>query len=260
MKKLLLATTAFVGLAATSAVAADMAVKAPRPAPCPCACDAAQFDGGYIGISGGGAKHIANRTDLDGFLDGTGGVTTVTDKWGGIVGLTLGYNWARCHTLWGFEIDGSWVGTNKTVTTDPNGGVGAQETLENRLNAFVTARIRSGMAWDNMLVYFTGGVAAARFKTTWEDLNGGATPFDTVEFSEWRWGWVAGFGTEWAWTPNLTFKSEVLYANFTDRDKSFVFPAFGPAAFTHSDSVWVARVGLNYRWGGYAAGPVAARY
>jgi outer membrane immunogenic protein len=126
------------------------------------------------------------------------------------------------------------------------------------MDSFFTARVRSGMAWDNMLFYFTGGFAAARFRTTYEDFNGGATPFDSVEFKEWRWGWVAGFGTEWAWTPNLTIKSEVLYANFADRERGFNFVAFGPAQFTHNDAVWVSRVGLNYRFGGY--GPVAAKY
>jgi outer membrane immunogenic protein len=258
MKKLLLATTAIFGLAGTYAGAADLAVKAPPP-PCNCACDAQQFAGWYIGISGGGVKHIANRTDLDGFLDGTGGVTTVTEKWGGIAGGTLGYNFARCHTLWGIEIDGSWASVSKTITTDPNSPPAAQETLENRLNTILTARVRSGIAFDNMLLYLTGGVAAARFRTTWTDFNGGATPFDSHEFSEWRWGWVAGFGTEWAFAPSWTFKSEVLYANFADRDQRFAFPGFGPASFVHSDAVWISRIGVNYRWGGYAPGP-AGRY
>jgi len=255
MKKLLLATTAISALAATSAVAADMAVKARPVAPCNCTCDAAQFDGFYIGISGGGVKHVANRTDQDEFL--VDASTYVTEKWGGIVGGTLGYNWARCHTLWGFEIDGSWAGVKQTLTLHPNSVF--NQSVESRMNSFFTARVRSGIAWDNMLVYLTGGLAGARFRTTWADFNNGLTPLDGVEFTETRWGWVAGFGTEWAWTPNLTFKSEVLYANFADRSASFNFPSFGPATFTHSDAVWVTRVGLNYRFGGY--GPaVAARY
>ena len=255
MKKLFLATTAIVGLAAAgSAVAADLPVKA-RPAPCNCACDAAQFDGWYIGISGGGAKHIANRTDLDGFLNTE--ATYVSEKWGGIVGGTLGYNWAKCRTVWGIEIDGSWVGVSRTTTFDPNGGPAASETLTNRLDAILTARLRTGVALDNMLLYVTGGFAAARFRTTWEDLNGGGTPFDTVEIKEWRWGWVAGFGTEWAWSPNLTIKSEVLYANFADRDHTVTFPGFGPASFTHSDAVWISRIGVNYK---FSYAPVRAAY
>jgi outer membrane immunogenic protein len=159
--------------------------------------------------------------------------------------------------MWGIEIDGSWVSANKFLLFDPSGAPAGQESLRNRMDAFLTARLRTGIALDNVLLYFTGGLAAARFRTTYEDVNGGATPLDIHTFSEWRLGWVAGFGTEWAWSNNLTFKSEVLYANFADRERSFNFPGFGPAVFTHSDAVWVTRVGVNYKFGG---APVAARY
>jgi outer membrane immunogenic protein len=244
MRKLLLATTTFVAMTAGSGSAADLPAKA-RPAPCQCTCDAAQWGGGYIGISGGGIKQIAHRQDLDGFMQEEAGYTT--DKWGGLVGLTLGYNFASCRTIWGFEIDGSWASVDKTLTIDANAGANNQETLENRMNGFFTARLRAGVALDNLFLYVTGGVAAARFRTVYTDFN---PPVQTVEFSELRWGWVTGIGTEWAWTPNLSIKSEFLYANFADRDHSFNFPNFGPALFNHSDEVWVTRIGLNYRWGG----------
>jgi outer membrane immunogenic protein len=255
MKKLLLVTTAMVGFGATYVSAADMPVKV-APAPCNCTCDAAQFGGWYVGISGGGAKHIANRTDQDAFLNTE--ATIVTEKWGGIIGLTAGYNFVKCHTMWGVEIDASWANADRTITLDPNGGVAASETLRNRFDAIATARLRAGMAMDNLLLYVTGGLAVARFQTTYTDFNGGATPLDTFTFNETRWGWVAGVGTEWAWSPNLTLKSEVLYANFTDREHTNIFPAFGPATFNHSDAVWITRIGLNYRFSAWA--PVAARY
>jgi outer membrane immunogenic protein len=254
MRKHLLATAIF-ALAGTYAGAADLPVKAAAPAPCNCTCDAAQFGGWYVGISGGAAKHIANRTDQDAFLNTEAGYTT--ERWGGMVGGTIGWNVARCRTMWGIEIDGSWVSANKSLLFDPSGAPAGQESLRNRMDAFLTARLRAGIALDNLLLYMTGGLAGARFRTTYEDVNGGATPLDIHTFSEWRLGWVAGFGTEWAWSNNLTFKSEVLYANFADRERSFNFPGFGPAVFTHSDAVWVTRVGLNYKFGG---APVAARY
>ncbi len=124
--------------------------------------------------------------------------------------------------MWGIEIDGSWVGVSRTTTFDPNGGPAASETLTNRLDAILTARLRTGVALDNMLLYVTGGVAAARFRTTWEDL-----------------------------------KSEVLYANFADRDHTVTFPGFGPASFTHSDAVWISRIGVNYK---FSYAPVRAAY
>ncbi len=116
--------------------------------------------------------------------------------------------------------------------------------IETRFSALVTGRLRTGVALDDMLFYVTGGVAAARLRTTWTD------PPESVTFNEWRYGWVAGVGTEWAITRNLSLKSEFLYAGFTDRDNAFNFPAAGPQSFRHSDSAMVSRIGLNYRWGG----------
>jgi outer membrane immunogenic protein len=248
MKKFLLAITAVVGVAtAGSATAADLPVKA-AAAPCNCTCDAAQFGGWYLGISGGAAKHIATRTDLDGALEDN--ASYVTEKWGGIVGGTAGYNWARCRTVWGVEIDGSWAGVKNTLPFNPNGG--DHHFIENRMDGFASARLRTGVALDNMMLYVTGGLALARFRTTYFD----GADSETDTFKEWRTGWVAGFGTEWAWSPNLTIKSEVLYANFTDRDKTTAL-IDGGSSFRHSDQVWISRIGVNYKFG-YAG--VAARY
>jgi outer membrane immunogenic protein len=261
MKRLLLATTSLLGLAASPALAADMAVKA-RPMPCACECYAKQFDGWYVGVSGGGAKHIANRTDQDDFLPfGTG--TRVLEKWGGIVGGQIGVNWAKCNTIWGFEVDGSWAWARNTLRLVPNDAPpGFDFELRTRFDSIFTARVRTGIAADNLLLYITGGLAAARFRTEYFAQIPGVDGFTTsANISEWRWGWVAGFGTEWAWSPNVSIKSEVLYANFADRERTEqiqVDPGiFFPSSFTHSDAVWISRVGLNYRWGG---APVAARY
>lgn len=246
MKKFFLATTAALALAAGSAGAADMSRPAYKAAPMAPPCAAAQFQGGYVGVSGGGVYHDAGRADADGFLTDNSGYRF--QKWGGIVGAQAGYNWTTCSTLWGIEVDGSWVGVKNEFVDNPNAA--DPNRITSRMDALVTARVRTGVALDNLLLYVTGGVAGARFRTTWEDLP------DTVEFKEWRWGWTAGFGTEWAWTPNVSLKSEVLYAAFTDRDVNFNFVNFGPATFRHNDSVWVSRVGLNVRWGA----PVVAKY
>jgi outer membrane immunogenic protein len=191
--------------------------------------------------------HEAKRQDTDGFLTDNAGWTL--NDWGGHAGGQIGYSWTTCSTVWGFEIDGSWVfGTRNFLPDNPNGG--GTGGITTRIDALATARIRTGLALDSLLVYLTGGAAAARFRTTWEDN------VDSVDFREWRWGWTAGFGTEWAWTRNLSLKSEVLYASFMDRDHSATFT--GPATFNfrHSDAVWVSRIGLTYRFGG----PVRAAY
>lgn len=248
MKKLLLTTFAIAALTAGSASAADIAVKSAVARGPAFACAAHQFQGINIGIHGGSVYHDARRNDLDGFLTDNAGWTQ--QRWGGHFGGQLGYNFTTCSTVWGVEIDGSWVfGTRNFLADNPNGGDTGGITT--RTDALVTARVRSGLALDSLLLYVTGGFAAANFRTTWADLP--AT--GSVEFREWRWGWTAGFGTEWAWTRNISLKSEVLYLGFTDRDRSATFGAT-TYRFRHNDGVWVSRIGLNYRWGA----PVVARY
>jgi outer membrane immunogenic protein len=249
MNRLLIATLSISTLSLGAANAADIGVRraAPIAAGPAFVCAAQQFGGVHIGIHGGSVYHQAHRQDTDGLLTDNAGWTL--NKWGGHAGGQIGYDWTTCSTVWGVVIDGSWVfGTKNFLPDNPNGG--GTGGITTRVDALGTARIRSGVALDNLLIYATGGVAAARFRTTWADTN-----VSSVEFKETRWGWTAGLGTEWAWTPNVSFKFETLYVGFTDRDHSAI--SGGTFNFTHSDSMWISRVGLNYRWGG---APVAARY
>jgi outer membrane immunogenic protein len=251
MKKLLLATTAVFALATDSSIAADLSRPVLKAAPMAPPCAAARFQGGYVGISGGGVNYEANRSDLDGFLFDTG--THVQKKWGGIVGAQAGYNWTTCNTLWGIEVDGSWVGAKATTRLFQNEAPGSDISVTSRFDTLVTGRVRTGVVLDNLLLYVTGGVAGGHFKTDWTNSFDG---FATIK--EWRWGWTAGFGTEWAWTPNVSLKSEVLYVDFVDRDHRVVFsPGTFAANFKHSDSAWISRIGVNVKFGGP---PVAAKY
>jgi outer membrane immunogenic protein len=235
MKRSLVAGAVLTCVLTGSAMAADMPTKAATARP---ACAAAWWQGGYIGISGGGVNYTANRTDQDEKL--VDAATYVQKKWGGLVGGQIGYNWTNCNTFWGLEIDGSWSNTKVTTTLDE------ALTITSRLNALVTGRARAGVALDNLLLYVTGGVAAARINTTWVDDD------DVAQIKEWRWGWVAGFGTEWAFTDRISLRSEVLYVDFVDRGHRVPFDGTF-ANFTHSDSAWIARVGLNVKFDGPGA-------
>jgi opacity protein-like surface antigen len=85
-----------------------------------------------------------------------------------------------------------------------------------------------------LMIYVTGGVAAVQTRTTWAvsfPFPGGDESF---QFKEWNWGWVAGFGVEWAATDRLSLRSEVLYVGLGDRDYTFnsALFGFGPANVT----------------------------
>jgi hypothetical protein len=59
-----------------------------------------------------------------------------------------------------------------------------------------------------------------------------------------------------ALTERLTLRSEVMYANFPDREyRQFIIPVAPPGVapffsnFTHSDSMWISKIGLSYQFG-----------
>ena len=70
-----------------------------------------------------------------------------------------------------------------------------------------------------------------------------------------------GVGTEWAMWGNWSLQSEVLYARFEKDETSFTCAVFcgtpESKRFDHHDSVWISKIGLNYRFGG---APVMAKY
>lgn len=262
MKKLFLATTAVVALAAGSAGAADLPTKArplpPPPPPC------SQFGGFYIGANVGWGYAEHRFTDRDGFLlehgFGVGQVTATED--GFVAGVQGGYNWQFRCTLFGIEADYSWADINHDRTFGNSIFLpGATVNVNNNHQGFGTVRARSGVIVDNLLLYVTGGFAYAnndRTVTVSVPALGLTETFS--QDNKTRWGWTFGFGTEWAAWSNWTIKSEVLYARFQKEDTTFtcagvlICPAGATRSFERDDNVWVTRIGLNYRFGG-SGGP-----
>lgn len=236
----LIATAAFAVIG--SAQAADFDGS---PAP-PTGCAAPLFSGWYAGVNAGGVNYTANRTDQDGVLGAP--ATYVQKDWGILAGGLAGYTWARCYAIFGVEIDGNWSNTKASTSLFPNAPGTA--SITSGFDGLLTARTRVGVAFDRLLLFLTGGVAYAHIRTAWT-ANFGAPFNGDRQIEEWRWGWVAGFGTEWAWTDRVTIRSEVLYIDLLDNDTRVLFYPSVPqhASFTRSDSIWISRIGLNVRFG-----------
>jgi outer membrane immunogenic protein len=270
--------------AAGPVAAADMPYKAPPPRPL-----CANFGGFYVGAQAAAARytnHWSDRDDWDSpiqLLLGNNAVAreSTNTKTGFAGGLTAGWNYqARC-TVFGVEADYSWsrITADGFHTTPSLGTVlgltGPDSvTVSSKLDGFGTLRVRSGIVVDNLLVYVTGGLAAARFDRS-QTINlpllalagGGVfTSNETFTHRDTRWGWTAGVGTELALWGNWSLKSEFLYMGFDRHERTLnstiganpVLPilASGPKRFENQDSVWVSRIGINWRWGG---GPLYAR-
>jgi outer membrane immunogenic protein len=250
-KALLSLTTAiFIALTAVSAVARaedkPAAIKSAADKPVrgkssTKTCDQNWYQGWYMGLNFGGVGYTASRTDQDGQLIN---VATYTQKDTGFFGGAQGgYNWTTCHGLFGIEADGTAGSAIASTGLLPN-SANADVSITSRLNGLVTTRARAGIVMDSVLLYVTAGVAAAHTLTTYLNRVG-----DQLTFNGWGWGWVAGVGGELTVASNISLRTEVLYVGVADRTYTFVSPTLGPGNFTHSDSAWIGRVGVNVKLG-----------
>lgn len=96
---------------------------------------------------------------------------------------------------------------------------------------FGTVRGRLGYAFNNILLYGTGGLAF------------GSTKFSSNGFSETQTsaGWTLGVGAEFALTQNWSAKVEYLYVDLGEKN-------FMMTAFPHDYQFSTIRVGVNYRF------------
>ena len=174
------------------------------------------------------------------------------------------------------------TGSNVALFNQGGGGVGSSDW-------FATARVRVGYGFDRVLVYATGGIAFTDSGNNNNGFfgitNGGQLPAafyvspaaavvgSTVgngallrNSSSNDTGWVLGAGVEYAWTNNLTVKLEGLWVSMDSNSNNLGFGngiigvsntgapirsnVFTPAASSDNE-FFVARVGINYKFGSY---------
>jgi outer membrane immunogenic protein len=266
MKKLLLATTAFVVLAAASASAADMGVR-PAYAPPPAYSWNGWYIGANVGYSWGNAKYDA-ATSITNNLGVSQFGTAISESQnidGVIGGAQTGYNYQFGAWVWGWETDfqgsgqkggSTLTGTLATVV----GPVPATVTTDHKLEWFGTARSRLGFLWSpNVLVYGTAGVAYGQVKDS-AILNVGAAPVTAAAiatFKDVKAGWTVGAGVEGALGGGWSAKLEYLYIDLgkTELTSATAVTVGGATVIANANQTFrttdnIVRVGLNYKWGG----------
>lgn len=274
-----LATAAFATIAATSAFAADMPVKA-RPA----AVDVWTWDKWYVGVNGG---YSWGRSDTTGtFYNSTTGVqlsptqNTTLNLDGGVFGGQIGKNWQNGKWVFGLEADAQWSGEkgsalftcatpalggacNPTTAVPATIGLAPTTTFNQEIAWFATFRGRvGGLVTPTALLYVTGGAAVAGIKTN--GVLSGVTGLGAVTSVAWgndstNWGWVVGAGLEARLSGNWTGKIEALYMDLGSVSGSPVLLASTPPLrFDYRSDITdvVVRAGVNYHFGG----PVVAKY
>jgi outer membrane immunogenic protein len=247
MKKLFLATTAFVVLAAASAGAADMSARpvyAPA-APVPVYSWTGIYWGGNVGYSWGQSKN-------DGTLAGFGVTATESQDMDGVIGgAQTGYNYQFGAWVLGLEADIQASGQKGGSTFQVLGLPTATLTTDHKLEWFGTARPRLGvLATPNLLLYGTGGVAFGQVKDSYTATVAGLGTVATATVDDVKAGWTAGAGIEGAFGGGWSAKVEYLYIDLGKLQQTVTLPLAGVAAtFNSHVTDNIVRVGLNYKWG-----------
>ena len=171
------------------------------------------WSGFYVGAMGGYASE--NTSDGPGIKGGFGGGT-------------VGYNWQFSNIVAGIEADGAFADVSSSITA-----LGITATA--KVDALATVRGRIGVAFDQVLLYGTGGLALADSKVS---VSGsGITLSDTKTQT----GWAAGAGVEWMFLPRWSLKAEYLYRRF---DSVTLFGGIS----TGSSALNSGQFGVNYHF------------
>jgi outer membrane immunogenic protein len=111
-------------------------------------------------------------------------------------GIEAGYNWQVGQFVFGGETDLNLTGADDTF---------APWKFSNPW--FGTLRARAGIAFNNVLIFGTAGIAYGDLKAETALLSESKTSI----------GWTAGGGVEVGFSPNWSAKAEWLYLDLADR-------------------------------------------
>jgi len=176
------------------------------------------WTGFYVGAMGGYASE--NTSDPLGIKGGFGGGT-------------VGYNWQSGMFVGGIEADGAFADVNNSTTV-------AGVTVSAKVDALGTVRGRAGVAFDQVLLYSTGGLALADAKIGASVLGLGISDSKTLT------GWTVGTGVEWMFMPRWSVKAEYLFRSFGGQ--TFFAAQFPPGIPTGTLNVNSGQVGVNFHF------------
>ena len=221
-------------------------------------CSAKRWAGLYGGINVGGVKHTSSWLDQDGKGVDFGVPNDGTFQDSGITaGVQVGYNVARCNTVFGLEADYNFTNSKKTTEMSSQiYGPGTSPIVESGLSSFGTIRGRAGVAFDHSLLYLTGGLAIGKTRDSWNWAPLVGTSDFNWSSNGTRLGWTVGAGIEHALSDRMSLKAEVLYIDLgsktvSDNYANNVANGNIPSNFRGivDDTAVVGRVGLNFKFG-----------
>ena len=220
-------------LATTAPLAADLSSPLPPPTQEYAAPQyvgpADDWSGFYAGVVGGYGFGTTS-TDI-------GGNTTDIDQNGGIAGVTAGYNAQVDSMVFGVESDLLWSDQSGNTTC-----TGGTEGCYADFNWTGSLRARAGYSFDPVLVYATGGLAAAGVNVNVDPATAGTSGAHSDTYL----GWTVGGGIEAKVSEALSAKAEYTYADYG----TITSPANSIGAGENDISVTshAVKFGLNYHF------------
>jgi outer membrane immunogenic protein len=196
-------------------------------------------------LTGTNIDFLSNLPCGGGGPDGGGMGSQVQNNTGVAAGVQVGYDWQSRSFVYGVVGDWTWTGTKQSQTGN------FAETipfLNTKVEWLASFRGRMGLAFEDTLVYFTGGVALGQIKDS-AGLTGTCCGNWTASIDQVRAGWVAGAGVEHRFTPNWSVVGEFLYYDLGHASATGTSPDGDIAYSTQfAHEIFVGRVGLNYRF------------
>jgi outer membrane immunogenic protein len=228
-------------LGVAGAQAADLTYE-PAPVAAPVAFN---WTGFYIGVHGGVGGGDFDLTFYD--PDSGDSIQYGDNGFGAFGGAQIGYNW-QFSPNWvaGVEADIAYSGIESNFDWNYVGD--ESYNVSTNIDWFGTLRGRIGYAWDNLLVYGTGGAAYGDVEVSTNYSEPGFS--EGSSFSDTRWGWTIGAGLEYGITPNITLKTEYLYVDLGSIHEDGVFNALDNVTgnFDNDVAFHTLKVGLNYKF------------
>lgn len=192
------------------------------------------YVGGHLGLGMTEGRGTYSDGDDSGAYDQT--------PTGWLGGAHAGYNWQFGRMVYGVEVDATWANIDG-YQSDLDGATFGFDT-----SFLASARFRSGIAADNVLLFGSIGLAYSNTEFRVDDLSGGSGRSDFG-----RLGLSSGFGAEWAFAPNWSLRGEYIYYWFNDRNDLPLLTADSEDTdFARLDGIHTFRIALNYHFGGAA--------
>jgi outer membrane immunogenic protein len=215
------------------------------------------WTGIYGGVVGSAGMFSHNFVEMDDdFVVSTDGPS---DLLGYGAGGTIGFNYQIGSAVLGIEGDWTYVKADEDyIGQDLNSGGPGGDRYTVEWSSYSTVRGRLGYAFDNVLIYGTGGIALADIESNlldgiFEGGNHACGVQGSRCFDENRMGLAFGIGGEVAVTESISVKGEYLGMIFEDQSKDQEFSPNGNDAgpdngVASQADAHVVRIGLNYNF------------